>query len=287
MVAPRARAAGVVGMDGDEQHRLVALGELAPLLERDEHVALARHQHLVAARGVELVAQPQAKDSTTFFSTVPRTCVAPSRRRHVPGSMTMIGLVGAARTCGEPAGLGHRRLHGAAEPPAPERPRAMGARLGGGCLRPGARRCRAPGRIAIGRLLDGRLLDHHRARHVDDDARLAGGGGPSRNDLMRPTGASPGGRGSSTFTCGRSTNTRLGLVQRGNLELDLTLQADDEPRAACRRRRARRPVGREPWRQQLRAAALAGRAANGEGRPDGRENGGQRSRAPSLPVTMP
>jgi len=41
----------------------------------------------------------------------------------------------------------------------------------------------------------------------------AGAERPPRNDLTRPTGASPGRAGNCSFTSGRSTKTRLGLVR--------------------------------------------------------------------------
>ena len=61
MVAPRAFELRVVGVHGDEQRRPVALGELAARLQLDEHVRVARHQHLVAAGRRELVAQLEAE----------------------------------------------------------------------------------------------------------------------------------------------------------------------------------------------------------------------------------
>ncbi len=48
-------------MNGDEQMRLVLLGELAPLIEGNENVRVSGHENLVETGGIELVAQGLAE----------------------------------------------------------------------------------------------------------------------------------------------------------------------------------------------------------------------------------
>src|SRR6516162_9601582 len=80
----------------NEQGRHVLLGKLAPRMQLHKHVRLARHQHLVAAGGVELVTQHQAERQHHVLLhramlLRPRVITAVSRVEHDDGLEGTLG----------------------------------------------------------------------------------------------------------------------------------------------------------------------------------------------------
>ncbi len=205
-------ASRVVGVDGHEQCRLVALGELAPLLEGNERIRIARHHHLVTAGGVELLAQLQAERKHDVLLD-----------RAEPGSARIVTavtgidddhrLVGAGRAdLRRHRGLGHRRLQTCGTEAERSRPH--------GRTRLDRRRRFGSGhdvdrelcRLAVGPFSMSVLSTTTGPVTSMITRDLPGADIPWRNDLMRPTGVSPRASGSTSLTSGRSTSTRLGCA---------------------------------------------------------------------------
>ena len=234
MVAPRAFDLGVVGVHRHEQLGQVALGEFAALVELDEHVGVARHQHLVAPGGGELVAQHEAErqhhvllhGAVSLRSGVLAT---------VPGVEDDDRLVHAERA--------RLRRHGRARH---RRLQAAGAERSGAGLHQGASGIGKLGvhhgfgwhdlehevcPLAVLSLLDDGLLDDHRAGDIDDDARLAGSGQAAAERFDKAGCPFTGVRGQLEHDVWQLDEHPVRVGERENLELDVAIQADDESSA--------------------------------------------------------
>ena len=203
------------------------LGVILALVEFDEHVLVARHQHLVATGLLELVAKHQAEGQHHVLlddAVLLRARVVPT----VAGIDDDDRLEGAGRQLVRTQGRHRqRRLH-------VER----AERRQRGCLERLARGLRRSNRHDVERqtmplAVLGRhnvsALDHHRPDHLDHDTRLAaaraagveGADEADRDVLLRL-------RGKLERGFGDVDNHAVGVREREDAELDLLGKADQK-----------------------------------------------------------